>query len=88
MNKITISIVIINLVFLQMFTGCDFPEKPQGKSVDKLNVITPDHVKRLEIEKLSEPLEFGLYKMTIDDTVHILIYRGSESVSLIQINYQ
>lgn len=27
----------------------------------------------------------GLHKITIDDTVHILIYRGSESITMIQI---
>lgn len=43
----------------------------------------PKH--KVAIEPLSNQVEQGLHKITIDDTVHILIYRGVESVTMIQI---
>jgi hypothetical protein len=68
-----------------VFIACSFPETHQGESVDKLNGGTPDHLNRLKIEMLSEQVDQGLYKITIDDTVHILLYRGVESCTMIQI---
>ena len=68
-----------------VFMACSFPQESPGNSVKKLDGHTPDHVNRLEIEKLSEEIYKGLYKITIDDTVHILIYRGVESVTMIQV---
>lgn len=44
----------------------------------------PKH--KVSIETLlSEQVNQGLHKITIDDTVHVLIYRGLESVTMIQI---
>ena len=34
---------------------------------------------------LKNQVNQGLHKITIDDTVHVLIYRGTESVTMIQI---
>lgn len=45
----------------------------------------PDHKENFTIETLSDEVDQGLHKITIDDTVHILIYRGVESVTMIQI---
>ena len=64
-----------------VFMACE----SQGNSVNKLEGHTPDHINRLEIEKLSEEIHKGLYKITIDDTVNILIYRGVESCTMIQV---
>ena len=46
----------------------------------------PDHKENFTIETLSGEVDQGLHKITIDDTVHILIYRGVESVTMIQID--
>ena len=44
----------------------------------------PKH--KVSIETLSNhQVNQGLHKITIDDTVHVLIYRGLESVTMIQI---
>ena len=44
----------------------------------------PKH--KVSIETLlNNQVNQGLHKITIDDTVHILIYRGVESVTMIQI---
>lgn len=68
-----------------LMLSCSMPDKQNGKTVVKLDAYTPDHISRVEIEMLSEQVNQGLYKMTIDDTVHILLYRGVESVSMIQV---
>jgi hypothetical protein len=68
-----------------VFIACSFPETHQGESVDKLDGYIPDHVNRLEVEMMSDEIAKGLYKITIDDTVHILLYRGVESCTMIQI---
>lgn len=68
-----------------MFMACSFPQETQGKSVDKLEGGTPNHLKHLEIEMISEEIDHGLYKITIDDTVHVLLYRGVESCTMTQL---
>ena len=68
-----------------LLLSCSFPQEPQGKSVDKLDGYTPNHLKHLEIKMVSEEIEHGLYKITIDDTVHVLLYRGVESCTMIQV---
>jgi hypothetical protein len=73
------------LIVPLVFAACSFPEESPGSSVKKLDGHTPDHINRLEIEKLSEEVYKGLYQITIDDAVHILIYRGVESVTMIQL---
>jgi hypothetical protein len=46
----------------------------------------PQHVQTVEITKLSNDFSSrGLFKLTVDDTISILIYRGVESVSIIQL---
>jgi hypothetical protein len=73
------------LIVPLVFAACSFPQDVQGDSVKTLDGSTPDHINRLEIEKMSDEIYKGLYKITIDDTVHILIYRGVESVTMIQV---
>ncbi len=68
-----------------VFMACSFPKTPQGESVDKLDGYIPDHVNRLKVEMMSDEIAKGLYKIIIDDTVHILLYRGVESVTMIQV---
>ena len=68
-----------------MFMACSFPQETHGKSVNKLDVWMPDHVTGLKLEKISEDIDYGLYKVSIDDTVHILFHRGVESCAMIQI---
>lgn len=57
-------------------------------SCNKKNPETyvPAHNKNFKIETISEEVSKGLHKVTIDDTIHILIYRGVESVTMIQVN--
>jgi len=56
-----------------------------NRTVSKLDEDLTYHAGNIKIEKLSEQITHGLYKITVDDTVNILIYRGVESVTMIQI---
>jgi len=56
-----------------------------NRTVSKLDEDLTYHAGNIKIEKLSEQITHGLYKITVDDTVNILIYRGVESVTMIHI---
>lgn len=79
-ETITIFLGLI-IIGLALLTGCNDP----NASIQMPDTCTPAHKKNLRIETLSEQVEQGLHKVTIDDTVHVLIYRGVESVTMIQI---
>lgn len=75
-ETITIFLGLI-IIGMALLAGCNI-ETPDARA--------PAHKRNnFSIEPLSEQVEHGLHKVTIDDTVHILIYRGVESVAMIQI---
>ena len=57
----------------------------QQTSVPKLDERLPVHKNNVKIEKLSDELDHGLHRVIVDDTINLLIYRGVESVTMIQI---
>lgn len=89
-------ITLLTLLFLIVacnptnFLHDDNPDK-QYKSGKEVKA-TPINSKTKNIEYITGPLENdsqtkqGLYKVTLDDGKEILIYRGTESVSMIQLN--
>ena len=39
----------------------------------------------LQVEALGDQIDHGFSRITLDDTTHVLIYRGVESVTMIQL---
>jgi archaellum component FlaF (FlaF/FlaG flagellin family) len=59
-------------------------EKNYTKKVDKIESTT--HVRMVnsvKIERLTDDLDYGLNKITINDTVEVLIYNGSSKCSMV-----
>lgn len=76
--------LIMFVVLVVALLSCTDQSKYLGCLVGP-KTYTPDHKENFAIETLSGEVGQGLHKITIDDTVHILIYRGVESVTMIQI---
>ncbi len=61
-------------------------ESSRPREVAKIEIRMPKHVSRLKVEKISEAIEkSGLYSLTLDDTVSLLLYKESNHSTLIQI---
>jgi hypothetical protein len=61
-------------------------ESSRPREVAKIEIRMPKHVSRLQVEKISEAIEkSGLYTLTIDDTINVLLYKESNHSTLIQI---
>ena len=61
-------------------------ESSRPREVDKIEIRMPQHVSRLRVEKISDAIEkSGLYSLTLDDTVNVLLYKESNASTLIQI---
>lgn len=70
--------ILTVLVSLLVFTSCD-TTKPTNvtKTVDTTNPV--------KIEKLIDQVDQGLSKVTLNDSTVILIYRGVESCTMLQL---
>lgn len=51
----------------------------------ELGEEVPTITSEIKVEMLSEQINHGLYKITVDDTTQILIYRGVESCTMIRL---
>jgi hypothetical protein len=51
----------------------------------ELGEEVPTITSEIKVEMLSKQINHGLYKITIDDTTQILIYRGIESCTMIRL---
>lgn len=61
-------------------------ESSRPREVAKIEIRMPKHVSRLQVEKISDAIEkSGLYSLTLDDTVNVLLYKESNASTLIQI---
>jgi hypothetical protein len=61
-------------------------ESSRPREVDKIEIRMPQHVSRLRVEKISDEIEkSGLYSLTLDDTVNVLLYKEQNASTLIQI---
>jgi hypothetical protein len=39
----------------------------------------------VKLEKISDEVERGLYKVNINDTINIILYKGTQSATMIQV---
>lgn len=88
MNKRLIFVMISLIVVVSILLAIvSFFEKKNNKlDVSHMQANAPQHVQTIEITKLTDDFSSrGLFKLTVDDTISILIYRGVESVSIIQL---
>jgi hypothetical protein len=89
MNKIvTISnvlIVICYILLLTIMNSCSCSNKSSVWSGDVENSELVSTPKFPKIEKLMYEVDHGLNKVQLDDSTTILIYRGVESCTMIQI---
>jgi uncharacterized lipoprotein YajG len=68
--------ILMAIAITLIFTACN---KTPG-------LIKSDPPKTdVKIEKVTNEISHGLYKVQIDDTTTVLIYRGVESVTMIQL---
>jgi hypothetical protein len=93
MNRTISNFLLIFPILLFLLVACNPNYNPDkqyksGKAVK----ATPVNSKTSNIEYITGPLtndsqtNQGLYKVTLEDGKEILIYRGTESVSMIQLN--
>jgi hypothetical protein len=80
MNKFIMFVVVVGALLFSVIISCNTPNGNAPKT------YIPKHKENFTIETLSDEVDQGLHKITIDDTVHILIYRGVESVTMIKID--
>jgi len=69
---------IITITLLALITSCSSITTTQ-------NVVETQSVNSIEIERLMGPVDLGLHKIQLNDTTTILIYRGVESCTMIQL---
>jgi hypothetical protein len=60
-------------------------EKKRIVPKNKLETYQPDHIKSIDIEKLSDAIGWGLTKIKVNDTVTVLIYNDRDKCSMVQI---
>lgn len=73
------------LIGILTLTSCS-NYQPGQKNVDSFtDAHLPTTTKNVNIEKISEQVDQGLYKITINDTTQILLYRGVESCTMIKL---
>jgi len=58
---------------------------PNTKKVDTFGETPTKTINDIKIRKLSDEIPHGLYQIAINDSTDILLYRGVESVTMIQI---
>lgn len=83
MNKMSPSLILlVSLFLIIIFIGIVFLEKSE------LPIITKTHNnnnQQVIVEHLSGVISPGLNKILINDSTTILIYRGTESCTMIQL---
>jgi len=94
-KQILKAFLICALVYIAglLLVSCneDFNPEPQFKEGKDITVTTQNSKTTTTIEYITGPLkndsqsDNGLYKVTLEDGREILIYRGVESVSMIQL---
>ena len=73
---------IIILTAIVFFASCT-SNSQRNSNANGAVVSTPNH--KIVIERLSGEFSHGLHEITIDDTTKVLLYRGVESCTMIQI---
>ena len=93
MNRIISNFLLIFPILLFLLVSCNPNYNPDKKYTSGKQVkATPVNSKATNIEYITGPVsndsqtDQGLYKVTLDDGKEILIYRGTESVSMIQLH--
>lgn len=70
--------ILFTLVLVTLFTSC--VNKNQTAKQETLGEKS-----NIQIQKITSEVDRGLHKVTINDTTVVLIYRGVESCTMIQI---
>ena len=93
MNRIISNFLLIFPILLFLLVSCNPNYNPDKQYTSGKEVkATPVNSKATNIEYITGPVsndsqtDQGLYKVTLDDGKEILIYRGTESVSMIQLH--
>jgi hypothetical protein len=69
-------LIAITLVAISITSCCT----SNGNNVEKTKSVNS-----IKIESLMGPVEHGLHKIQLNDTTTILLYRGTESCTMIQL---
>lgn len=81
--------VAITALLFGVLSSCGSDNQNENKVVESIDSYKPVHVSKMQIETLSDEVDHGLHKITLTsdkDTINVLIYRGVESVTMIQID--
>ena len=81
--------VAITALLFGALSSCGSDNQNENKVVESIDSYKPVHVSKMQIETLSDEVDHGLHKITLTsdkDTINVLIYRGVESVTMIQID--
>lgn len=70
--------ILFTLVLVTLFTSCVNKNQTSKKE-------TPAEKSNILIQKITSEVDHGLNKVTINDTTVVLIYRGVESCTMIQL---
>ena len=62
-----------------------YEKSKNAEGVSHMQQDIPMHLKTVEINKLTDEVGHGLYRLQLDDSTTILLYRGVESCSMIQL---
>lgn len=73
-------LIAFGVSFIEKAHQNDPPERV--KTLGKTNAVTLNNI---EITRLTDEVDHGLNLVKVNDTLNLLIYRGVESVSMIQI---
>lgn len=80
-------IILLSILLVMLITLIVYLFKTEHQHRTKLTLgdskafLTP----KVKIERLTTEVDHGLNKVIIDDTTVLLIYRGTESVSMIKL---
>lgn len=75
-----VSLISFAVVFVMKTEASKPPVKVE--EIGKTNAVT---LKGIEVTRLTDEVDHGLNLVRVNDTLNLLIYRGVESVSMIQI---
>ncbi len=74
--------ILFTLLAIPLLVGCvQSPKQPLNENTS----FIPPKKENVRIEMLSEQVDQGLYRITIDDTTKVLLYRGVESCTMVKL---
>lgn len=84
-SRVGLSVLLAAIITAVLLVIVQFMDKPKPKVVETIETTDVRVTPNIEITRLTSEVDHGLNLVQVNDSLTLLIYRGTESVSMIQI---